>query len=102
MNICSFIIHFHINSVCSKVYVEYIIGFGELEELSFSFSSSLLLVPLDLEASPSTKKLKRAAALRVSNTLTLWAPKNLDFLVTPIENLQYPPPQIQTPTMHIH
>ena len=60
MNTCSFIVHFKTISACSKVFVEYIIGFGELEEVSSSSSSSRHLVPLDLEASPNTKKLKRA------------------------------------------
>jgi hypothetical protein len=44
-------------SVCSKVFGEFIIYFHELKEAS---SPSFYLVPLTFEASPTTKKLKRA------------------------------------------
>ena len=61
MNTCLFTIHFKKTSVCSKVFVECIIYFGELEEAS-SYSLLLLLIfsqPLNPETSHNTKKLTR-------------------------------------------
>ena len=69
MNTCSFTIHFKRTSVCSKVFVECIIYYVELEEMSTSVQS----VPLTLEGINW-----RELALRVPITSTLWTPKALD------------------------
>ena len=68
MNTCSFIIHVKRISACYKVFVECILCFSELEEVSSSFESE----PLTLEASyNNTKKLKRACIERFQHFDTL-------------------------------
>ena len=75
---CSFTIHFKKFNVCSKVFVECIICFGQLEGVT---SSSFSSAPLTPKASTNSKKLNVELALRVSSTLTHWAPKTLNIMV---------------------
>ena len=70
-NTCSFIIHVKRISACYKVFVECILCFGELEEVSSSFE----LEPLTPEASDNTKKLKRACIERFRHFDT-WGSRN--------------------------
>ena len=61
MSTCSFTIPFKKPSVCSKVFVESTIGFGDLEDSSSSSSSSL--APLNPHASPLQNKTKTEESL---------------------------------------
>ena len=57
MNTCMFTIHFKKMSTCSKVFVEGINFFVELEGAAYSSFHLASLIP---EASPNIEKLKRA------------------------------------------
>ena len=75
-----FSIHFKEISACSKVFVEHMICFGELEEASSSYSSSIKSTPLNPKVSPNTKKLERVCieSFRCFDTLD---PRTLDLVV---------------------
>ena len=59
MNTCSFIIHFKVISLYSRVFVKCITCLGQLEEASSSSFSSFQSAPLTYEVYLDIEKLKR-------------------------------------------
>lgn len=80
MNTCLYTTRFKIVSMCSKVFVECILWFGNSKRfllLLFQFAA------LTHEASPNIEKLERTC-IGVSGTLTLWGHETLHILVATI------------------